>query len=59
MHPKSKTIVVIAGPQSPLEELETISPIEEPSEEIKPVKKPSTRAHEYVEKFGCGCEEKY
>lgn len=57
MHPKPKAIVVITAPQSPLEELESISPMEEPSEEIKPVRG-ETRASEYVEKFGCGCGDK-
>lgn len=52
----SITIVLQPG-ASPLEELESISPMEEPSEELKPVRRPATRAHEYVEKFGCGCEE--
>lgn len=52
------TITIVLQPgASPLEELESISPIEEPSEEIKPAIRPATRAHEYVEKFGCGCEE--
>ena len=53
MHPKPKAIVVITAPQSPLEELQTISPMEAPSEEIKPVRG-ETRASEYVEKFMCG-----